>query len=60
MSMKTASDEAPDWAEEEAQKINGQKWSSIYSAGNKIPQTNAQIHPWTNTFTLAVKINTLC
>lgn len=41
--MKTASDEAPDLAEEEAQKINGQKWSSVYSAGNKIPQTNTSL-----------------
>ena len=39
MNVKTASEEAPDWVEEEAQKKKkkGQKWSSIYSAGNKIP-----------------------
>lgn len=40
MNVKTASEEAPGWVEEEAQKKKkkkGQKWSSIYSAGNKIP-----------------------
>lgn len=57
--MKTGSEEASALVEEETQKMCAQKRPPVHSAGSKIRKTHVQIHPWTKTFTLAVKINTL-
>lgn len=46
MNVKTASEEAPDWVEEEAHKKKMDRNGPLFTLQEiKFPQTNAQIHP---------------